>query len=79
MKTIDILRDKEVIGTYKTKIRLAVNCQFWEAFFTLNPICRETANGFELWFDDGSREEVSSDFEVKVYEVKEGWKPLCYA
>jgi hypothetical protein len=76
--TLNILRDKKITGSYRTKIRLAVNCQFFEAFFTMNPAFRQTANGFELWLKDGTREIVSSDFEVTVYETMEGWNPLCY-
>lgn len=78
MKAVDILRDREITGTYKTKLRLAVECEFWEAFHTVNPIARKLGTGFELWLRDGTREIVSDDFEVLVYEVKDGWKPIFY-
>lgn len=75
MTSLELLSTYNVTGTYKTKIRLALNCMFIETHFSVNPIIRPTASGFCIHLPDGTRSEVPTDFEVTVYEI-DGFKEV---
>ena len=76
MTSLELLSTYNVTGTYKTKIRLALDCMFIETHFAINPPILPTANGFIIHLPDGTTSEVPTDFEVTVYEV-DGFKEVC--
>ena len=76
-KTLELLSAFNVTGTYKTKIRLSLDCMFVETHFTINPPIRRGSYGnYIIHLPDGTTSEVPSDFKVTVYEV-DGFKEGC--
>ena len=75
MTSLELLTTYRVTGTYKTKIRLALDCMFIQTHFTINPPIQPTASGYVIHLPDGTKSEVPTDFEVTVYKV-DGFKEV---
>ena len=76
MTSLDLLSTFRITGTYRTKIRNALECMFVETHGAVNPPIQQNCRGFIINLPDGTKSEVPSDFEVTVYEV-DGFKEVC--